>query len=147
MAIRSTACRGRAAILLAATILLAAPASAGERVKGTELEGIFSGMTLDGIYADGTFFSESYKDDGSIRYHDPDGADSGEWSIEGERFCTFYENSQGACFFVERDGANCFSFYAPDGEGENAKPQADWTSRGWNRELPPTCPKAPEVQL
>lgn len=140
-------CLRQRTIAAAAAVLLALPALAGERVPEAELEGIFSGMTLDGVYADGTFFTEIYKDDGSIRYHDPDGSDSGEWSVQDGKFCTFYEASQGACFIVERDGANCYSFFVPDGPGPDAKPEADWTSRGWNRELPPTCPKAPEVQL
>lgn len=134
-------------LLLVASLCVAGGARAGERVPPSQIESIFSGMTLDGIYANGTFFSETYSQDGTIRYHDPDGADSGQWSVQDGRFCTFYENSQGACFFVIRDGANCYSFYAPDGQGADAKPQADWTSRGWNRDLPPTCPKAPEVQL
>ena len=30
-------------------------------------------VTLDGIYDDGTFFTETYFDDGSIRYHDASG--------------------------------------------------------------------------
>ena len=47
----------------------------------------------------------------SIRYHDVNGADSGEWSVKDDTFCTFYEGQEGACFFVERDGANCFTFF------------------------------------
>ncbi|MBN8999756.1 MAG: hypothetical protein J0H54_10280 [Rhizobiales bacterium] len=139
--------RGAAPVLFAAWLAAGGPAVAGERMPAGEIEKTFSGMTLDGIYADGTFFTETYKEDGSIRYHDPDGADSGQWSVDDGRFCTFYEASQGACFFVERDGANCFTFFAGEGSGDALKPAADWTSRGWNRELPPTCPKAPEVQL
>jgi len=139
--------RGAVLVFLAAALAAAIPAAAGERMAADEIEKALSGITLDGVYANGTFFSESYNADGTIRYHDPDGADSGEWSVQDGRFCTFYESAQGACFFVERDGANCFTFYEGDGEGEDAKPKADWTSRGWNRDLPPTCPKAPEVQL
>lgn len=138
---------GAALIFLVVGLTAAGAAAAGERMGEGAIEQALAGITLDGVYADGTFFSESYNADGSIRYHDPDGADSGEWSVQDGRFCTFYENSQGACFFVERDGANCFTFYEPDGDGDNAKPKPDWTSRGWNRDLPPTCPKAPEVQL
>lgn len=130
-----------------AALLLAGPAMAGERLPAAEIEKTFSEMTLDGTYADGSFFSETYNSDGTIRYHDPDGADSGEWSVRDGRFCTFYESAQGACFVVERDGANCFSFYAESGTAPDAKVDTDWTSRGWNRSLPPTCPKAPEIQL
>jgi hypothetical protein len=69
----------------AALLLLAAPvsASAGERMFGFEMEKTFSGQTLDGVYESGSFFSETYFEDGSIRYHDVEGADSGQWTVEG----------------------------------------------------------------
>ncbi|MCX5494542.1 hypothetical protein OSH11_07505 [Kaistia dalseonensis] len=145
--------------------LMAAPAAmAGERMPESEIARTFSGITLDGIYSTGAFFTESYNEDRSIRYHDVDGADSGEWSVQDGKFCTFYESQQGSCFFVERDGTNCFTFYEPE-EPTDAEPPADgapttapapkaeagprkeWTSRGWDRSHPPTCPKAPEVEL
>ncbi|MCX5514329.1 hypothetical protein C3941_14745 [Kaistia algarum] len=139
--------RGARVGAMLAALLVAGAAGAGERVPESEIERIFSGMTLDGTYANGSFFSETYNSDGTIRYHDPDGADSGEWSVKDGRFCTFYENAEGACFAVERDGANCFTFYAPSGTSSDAPLNPDWTSRGWDTTLPPTCPKAPEVQL
>jgi len=138
----------RIAGLVLALAAAGGPAGAGERLRDGEIERSFAGVTLDGVYRDGTFFSESYHEDGSIRYHDADGADSGEWSVRDGRFCTFYESQQGACFFVERDGANCFTFFAETQSGSGpSKPEPDWTSRGWNRSLPPTCPKAPEIAL
>ena len=126
-------------------LLLAMPAeAAAERMFGFEMEKAFSGFTFDGIYDDGSFFSETYFEDGSIRYHDVNGADSGQWSVEGDTFCTFYEGSEGACFFVEREGANCYTFYeAVEGEGGSLSASDTWTSRGWNRESNSTCQTPP----
>ncbi|MCX5579848.1 hypothetical protein [Kaistia terrae] len=138
-----------AALAVAATFGLTAQATlAGERVREAELARIFSGVTLDGIYLGGAFFSETYNDDGSVRYHDVGKSDSGQWSVRDGKFCTFYDSQEGACFFVERDGANCFTFYVPDAAGgPKAGPAKDWTSRGWDRRKPATCPTAPEIQL
>jgi hypothetical protein len=140
----------RHAVLCAAILWLAAPAMAlaGERLSNDQIAKALSGVTLDGVYDSGAFFSETYNDDNSIRYHDVSGADSGEWSVKGGKFCTFYESQDGACFYVEQDGANCFTFFEPEETGgETAPPKKDWTSRGWNREHPSTCPTVPEVAL
>lgn len=132
----------------AALLLAASSAGASERMFGFEMEKTFAGFTFDGIYDDGAFFSETYFEDGSIRYHDVDGADSGQWSIEGDTFCTFYEGAQGACFFVERDGENCFTFYeAVEGEGGAPKASDTWTSRAWNRESDSTCETPPGAEI
>jgi hypothetical protein len=130
-------------------LLLALPAqAAAERMFGFEMEKAFAGYTFDGIYDDGSFFSETYFEDGSIRYHDVDGADSGQWSVEGDTFCTFYEGSEGACFFVEREGANCYTFYeAVEGEGGSLSASDTWTSRAWNRESDSTCQTPPGAEI
>jgi hypothetical protein len=130
-----------------ALLLAVSPALAGERLAEADIAQTFSGMTLDGIYAEGEFFSETYKDDGTIRYHGSEGADTGEWSVQNGKFCTFYEGQQGACFFVEKDGANCYSFFAEADGSDGRLPEVKWTSRGWDRSLPSTCPTAPEVEL
>ena len=119
----------------------ASVSAAGERITGGDITRAFKGVTLDGIYFDGTYFTEVYHDDGTIRYWDADGADNGGWSVREGRFCTFYAGQQGACFFVVRDGDNCFTFY------ETEDFESDWTSRGWNRAMEPTCPTPPEVAL
>jgi len=95
-----------------AMILTAFAANAGQSMNGSEIEKTFRSVTLDGIYGDGRFFSETYFDDGTIRYHEADGADSGDWSVREDMFCTFYEGMEGGCFFVYREGANCFIFFA-----------------------------------
>jgi hypothetical protein len=136
------------AVLAVALVSLPDAGAAGERLFGFEMAKAFSGITLDGIYDDGSFFSETYFEDGSIRYHDVHGADSGQWSVEGDTFCTFYDSQQGACFFVEKDGDNCFSFYeAVEGADGKLEPNETWTSRGWNRQADPTCPTPPEAEI
>jgi hypothetical protein len=136
------------AALLALIFLATGANAAGSRMAQADIEQAFRGVTLDGIYYDGSFFSETYFEDGTIRYHDAFGADSGDWSVRDNMFCTFYDGQQGACFFVVREGKNCFTFYepvkAPDG---TMKPRDDWTSRGWNRQEEATCSKAPEAVI
>lgn len=123
-------------------------AEAGQSMAAAEIEETFRGITLDGVYNDGTFFSETYFDDGSIRYHDAFGADSGDWWVRGDMFCTFYEMQQGSCFFVVREGDNCFTFFEPErGPGGEIVPRENWTSRGWNREDDATCVKPPEAVI
>jgi len=133
---------GVALVLLAAAVVPGA--AAGERMSGGELDRAFTGITLDGIYFNRTYFTEVYNEDRTIRYWDAAGADSGRWSIRDGLFCTFYEGQQGACFLVERDGDNCFTFFELD---EDDRPLADWTSRGWNRDMPPTCPTPPAAAI
>ena len=135
--------------LIAAIVILglaAQPAAAGERMSEAEIAAALTGITLDGIYFNGSYFTETYRDDGTVRYWDAVAADSGEWSIRDGEFCTFYESQQGACFVVERDGTNCFTFIEPDPDTGKIDPQK-WTSRGWNRKHPPTCAVAPEIGL
>ena len=101
-------------VVVALAFLGAGPAAASQRMSADDIATALGGIVLDGIYADGTYFTEAYHDDHSIRYWDANGAASGEWSIEKGLFCTFYENLEGACFAVERDGANCFTFFEMD---------------------------------
>jgi hypothetical protein len=138
----------RVAPLVAVVLLafVAAPAAAGERMSEAEITATLSGATLDGIYFDGTYFTETYHDDGTIRYWDAISADSGEWSVQDGQFCTFYEGQEGACFAVERDGANCFTFFEKNADTGAIDPKK-WTSRGWIRGRDNTCPDAPGVRL
>ena len=129
-----------------ALILTAFATNAGRILNASEIEKTFRGITLDGIYDDGRFFSETYFDDGSIRYHDADGADSGDWSVRKDMFCTFYGGQEGACFFVIRDGANCFIFFGSiEGADGGLMPDESWTAQGWNRQSKATCINPPEA--
>jgi hypothetical protein len=136
------------AALLVVSLAALAPAVAGEPLHGFEIRHAFGGITLDGIYRGGAFFSETYNVDGTIRYHDADGADSGEWSVRGDTFCTFYDRQPGACFYVLGHGENCFTFHqsVEDKTGRQG-PGEDWAAEGWNRDRPATCPKAPEAEI
>jgi hypothetical protein len=129
-------------------LLLAGPVAADDHLLGFEIRKALSGITLDGVYRGGAFFSETYSEDGSIRYHDANGADSGAWSVRGDTFCTFYDRQPGACFYVLSHGANCFTFHQL-GEGEGGRPRVGdaWSAEGWNRDHPATCPKAPEAEI
>ena len=123
-------------------------AVATDHLLGFEIRHALGGITLDGIYPTGAFFSETYGEDGTIHYHDADGADKGDWSVRGDTFCTFYHRQGGGCFYVVSHGANCFTFHRPaeDKTGRRA-PRADWSAEGWNRDRPATCPKSPEVGI
>jgi hypothetical protein len=134
--------------LVAAFLFACGGAEAVERLHGYEIRHAFPGITLDGVYRNGAFFSETYNEDGTIRYHDTNGADSGRWEAILDKFCTYYESQQGACFYVVRDGTNCFTFYQViEGRSPRDIGSDDWTSRGWNRAQPATCPKAPEAEI
>ena len=141
----SIATATRAAVLAILSVAASYVAADGA-MSAAEIARTFPGIVLDGVYNDGSFFSETYFDDGSLRYRDAAGADSGDWSVEGDLFCTFYEKRQGACFIVMRDGDNCFTFFepmrGPDGE---IVPRQTWTSRGWNRGAEATCAEPPEA--
>ena len=123
-------------------------AVATDHLLGFEIRHALGGITLDGIYPTGAFFSETYGEDGTIHYHDADGADKGDWSVRGDTFCTFYHRQAGGCFYVVSHGANCFTFHrsAEDKTGRRA-PGAEWSAEGWNRDRPATCPKSPEVEI
>lgn len=135
------------AAVLASIVFGAASAEAGRSMAGAEIERAFRGITLDGVYQDGSFFSETYFDDGSISYRDAEGIDSGDWSVENDLFCTFYVAQQGACFFVVREGVNCFTFFESERGFDGSIPRETWTSRGWNRHEEATCVKPPEAVL
>ena len=125
------------AVLLA---VFALPAAADDMLDEGAIAATLTGITLDGVYADGGFFSETYAAGGAIAYRDRNGKSDGTWSIKDGMFCTFYENQQGACFFVRREGDNCFAFIEPKlGAGGSKVPRETWTSRGWNRATPSTC--------
>ncbi len=126
--------------------LAAVPAAASSTMSEAEIEATFAGTTLDGTYFDGNYLTEAYHDDGTIRYWDAISADSGEWSVEKGQFCTYYESQSGACFTVQRDGDNCFTFFEKDASTGAIDPKK-WTSRGWIRGHDNTCPDAPEPKL
>ena len=112
-------------------------------MDAADLLASFRGTILDGVYGDGTSFTETYFEDGSIRYRDATRSDSGEWSVRGDTFCTFYTDQSGACFVVERDADHCFSFFEATKESSGkVSVGSTAVSQGWNRLRPGTCKAA-----
>src|SRR4051812_11016847 len=93
-------------IVLLLVSLLANAALAVEHLHGFEIRRLLSGITLDGVYRGGAFFSETYNEDGTLRYRDGSSADTGRWEAATDLFCTYYEHQQGGCFYVASDGSN-----------------------------------------
>jgi len=130
----------RLALWLALSAMAAPAFAAGTLLANDDLGRTFSGVTLDGVYKDGGFFSETYAADGTISYLDANGKADGTWSVKDGAFCTFYKKQEGSCFFVKQEGSNCFAFFEPKAGPSGSKvPREEWTSRGWNRANPSTC--------
>ena len=130
----------RALVAAVAFPALAAGAATGDLMDDAGIRAALAGITLDGVYAQGIFFTETYAADGTIAYVDGNGPNTGSWSVKDGMFCTFYQEQQGACFFVRREGINRFAFFEPKaGPGGTKAPRDAWTSRGWNRDEPSTC--------
>ena len=73
----------RLAVGLIVVLIAVTRSAATDHLLGFEIRRALVGITLDGIYPTGAFFSETYGEDGAIRYDDADGADKGEWSVRG----------------------------------------------------------------
>lgn len=141
------------ASLCVLAVCLPAAASAGSApnavpLKGPDIIATLEGKTVVGAYANNLAFHEAYEEGGGIVYWDPRGSATGHWSIVNNLFCTFYDNMQGACFRVERIGANCFDYYSVADTPEAAqKPQekSTYTARGAIAGQPSTCPDQLQV--
>lgn len=136
------------ASILSATVAAADPA--GGWMSDDQIRTAFAGVTIDGVYADGITFTESYANDGAIHYRDPRKAMTGRWSVVNRSFCTIYEGViTGGCFRVSRHSANCYEFHFLAGSETEAAAEdpgrPHWTARGWNRDLAPTCDEKPAV--
>jgi hypothetical protein len=115
-----------------------------------EIKKAFSGVTIKGLYADGTAFTESYSADARISYTDVRATLTGRWSVVNGAFCTLYDSMiTGGCFKVMRHSGNCFEFYflaASESEAEREEPsRPSWTARGWDQSKPATCDEKPSA--
>ncbi len=129
-----------AAVAASARPVLAVPAWMSEQ----EIASTFSGLTIDGEYADGRRFTETYAQDNSVVYEDGPVTAGGHWSVKGGAFCTIYDGDPaGGCFRVAEIGANCFEFYFVTRTEEEAEKRElgkpAWTARGWRKDRPATC--------
>ncbi|MFM9938719.1 MAG: hypothetical protein ACKVP7_04395 [Hyphomicrobiaceae bacterium] len=137
-------------IAFLAPISVASAETAVDWMGDAEIRRTFGGISIDGVYADGVKFTESYTEGGRITYRDPRKAMSGRWSVVNHAFCTLYdEYSSGGCFKVSRHSANCYEFYFLTGnESEAAAAEGirpNWTALGWDRTKPATCDEKPAV--
>ncbi|MCB1510263.1 MAG: hypothetical protein KDJ36_05115 [Hyphomicrobiaceae bacterium] len=141
-----------AALLLTITAVPLASAQSSAWMTDHELRRAFSGTTIEGHYADGRSFVESYLKSGALDYRETGRKrhQTGHWSIVAGAFCTIYNTSPtGGCFRVRRHSDNCFEFYfqarteaqarAPD------RGRPSWTARAWRQGQPATCHEKPVV--
>jgi hypothetical protein len=125
---------------LVLAVALAAPcAGAGGEthnwLAGDAITKALAGKTIEGSYASGRVFTESYLKDGGVEYTEGGTSMGGHWSVTAGTLCTIYDDDPtGGCFRVAKVGANCFEFYfaarteeAAPGP-EDGKPK--WTARG-----------------
>jgi hypothetical protein len=109
----------------------------------------FAGQTIDGHYANGQTFTESYLAGGRIDYREQARTLTGRWSVEAGTFCTIYDTSPtGGCFRVRQLSANCYEFYfvARDESEAVARPgKPSWTARGWHNDKRSTCEEGANV--
>lgn len=135
--------------LAVGALLLARPAGAdGSWLSDDELLKHFKNATIDGRYASGKAFTESYRVDGSLNYVEPGVTLGGHWSVREGTFCTIYSgDAAGGCYRVSRVGPNCFEFYFASRTEESApgdgKPR--WTARGAIQGAPTACRDEPAV--
>lgn len=138
----------------AAVLLLLAPVAGAQPATGwmadEEIRRAFAGVTIAGIYVDGTTFIESYANSGSLAYSDPRKSLIGRWSVVNRSFCTLYDDSiTGGCFKVSRHSANCYEFYflagSESGAAKDERAPTRWTARGWDQSRIATCDEKPAV--
>ena len=114
-----------------------------------DMTSAFGGKTIDGHYADGVTFSETYHADGRIEYREKGRDMNGRWLVRAATFCTLYDTSPtGGCYRVTRRGANCFEFYfvaRDDKQAERGPGQPSWTAQAWVKGQPETCKEEPTV--
>ena len=133
--------------VIALTLTAAVPASGldgGNWMDGARLTAAFAGHAVDGEYASGRTFKETYKADGNLHYQDDMRESGGHWSVTSGTFCTIYDDDPaGGCFRVQQFGANCFEFYFVARTEDKAPGPADgepaWTARAWLPDQQPTC--------
>ncbi len=132
----------RAACCALATSALATPNAA--TMDEAAIRAAFAGKTIQGNYASGKPFTETYRADGAIIYRERDIEYRGHWSVQSDAFCTIYHSDPtGGCFKVKRESENCFEFYfisRTEGQAANnetVKPA--WTARAAVIDRDATC--------
>lgn len=134
------------AAYLGAVLLVAV---AGPWMRDAEIEAAFKGKTIEGVYASGLPFTETYAEGGHTNYSEPTRELTGRWSIVSGSFCTLYDDaSSGGCFKVRRIGDNCFEFFVnalSEAEAATDPEPAGWTARGWRKGERASCDNVPSA--
>jgi hypothetical protein len=137
---------------LAAVLALAPSATSALEpwMSEDEMRVAFGGKTIQGNYASGKSFTETYKADGAIEYSERNVQYRGHWSLQAGTFCTIYHSDPtGGCYQVRRVSENCYEFYfvartehqaATEGPGRPA-----WTARAAVSDRTATCQDKPSV--
>lgn len=104
-------------------------------MSAADIQKALAGKTLEGRYASGRPFVESYKADGRVEYLESGRKIGGHWSVTAGALCTIYDSDPtGGCFKVSRTGANCFEFYFVTRTEEQAVDAGEisphWTAEG-----------------
>lgn len=138
-----------AAIVIVSLALQAAPIAAktmGAQLSPGELRAELFGKTVNGDYANGLNWSETFNTDGTTIYTEAGLVLSGISSFQGNRICFRYreEPTAGGCFEVFKRSRNCYDFYSITLEGPNATPfqkqiGVAWDARAWRTTEPSTC--------
>ena len=136
--------------LFAAWVLTVQAAASGPWMDETQLRTAFAGKTIQGHYASGTAFTETYKADGGIEYKERNVEYVGHWSLQAGSFCTIYHSDPtGGCYQVRQISANCYEFYfvtrteIEAAERDLGRPS--WTARAAVSDRDATCSDKPTV--
>ena len=139
----------RLALLLSALAL--APASAEDSWMSEDaLKAAFASKTIQGHYASGKAFTETYTADGTIAYQERSVAYHGHWSLQAGTFCTIYDTDPtGGCYQVKQISDNCYEFYfvaRTEAEAASLGPGVpSWTARAAVSDRDATCADKPTV--
>jgi hypothetical protein len=135
---------------IAALVLVIGTTAAAPWMDEAALTMAFAGKTIQGNYASGKSFTETYKSDGAIDYREKDIAYKGHWSLQAGSFCTIYHSDPtGGCYQVRQVSDNCFEFYfvtrteAQAAEHDLGRPS--WTARAAVSDRDATCNEKPAV--
>ncbi len=104
-------------------------------LNGKDLAYVFAGREVNGVYANGATFVETYHRDGSITYIDTQQSLKGNWKIDGEQFCTTYDGGPGGCYTVKKLSENCFEYWLADSNSV----ETGWLARASQSKYPDTC--------
>ena len=126
------------------------PPSKPAWMTGTEIKTTFGGKTIQGHYASGTAFIETYHAEGGIDYVERTRQFIGHWSLQGDAFCTIYRaDGSGGCYRVTQVGENCYEFYfvaRTEYDAANALTiPPSWTARAAVSDRSGTCDERPAV--